>query len=69
VLRLVVAPAAVAAFAVYELWREGPLVAIGFGWVVFVVCVIAIDAWGRFQLERTRRRIQALRARGSRNTR
>ena len=68
-LRLVAAPAAVSAYGAYALWHIGPLVAIGFGCLVFVVCVIAIGAWGRFQLERTRRRIQSLRAQRSRDMR
>ena len=68
-LRSVAAPAAVAAYAASELWYIGPLTAIDLGCLVFVVGVIAIGAWGRFQLERTRRRIQSLRAQRSRDTR
>jgi hypothetical protein len=60
ILRLVVAPGAVAAFAAFELWHAGALTALGVGWLVFVLCVFAVAAWGKFQFEQTRRRLRSL---------
>jgi len=59
-LRLVVAPGAVAAFAAFELWNAGAVTAVGIGWLVFVLCVFAVAAWGTVQLERARRRLGPL---------
>jgi hypothetical protein len=57
-LRLIIAPASVAAFAALGLQHVGTLPALGAGWLVFVLCVLATGAWGKFQLARTRHRLQ-----------
>jgi hypothetical protein len=69
ILRLGVAPGAVAALAAFELWHGGALTALGVGWLVFVLCVFAVAAWGKFQLDRTRRRLRSLGAQRSRKPR
>ena len=66
VLRMVVAPAAVAVFSGFALWPAGPFVAVSVGWCVFVLSVFAVDAWGRIQLQRAKRHLRSLRGRGSR---
>ena len=58
-LRLIIGPAAVAALAGFELRHAGVVAAVAVGWCTFVLCVVAIEAWGKLQLERTRRRIQS----------
>jgi len=68
-LRLIVGPAVVAAFAGFELRHTGTLAAIAAGWCVFVLCVLAIGAWEKIQLERTRHRLPARRSRRSGRTR
>jgi hypothetical protein len=60
-LRLILAPAAVAAFVGFRLWHAGELAAIGVGWCVFALCVFAIGAWGHIQLARTRSRLRSRR--------
>ena len=68
-LRLIVGPAAVAALAGFELRHGGLLVEVAVGWAVFMFCIVAIAAWGRFQLERDRRRLESLAGRRARGTR
>ena len=67
-LRLIIGPAAVAALAGFELRHLGILAAVAVGWCVFVLCILAIGAWGNFQLERTRRRLRSLAGRRSSRT-
>jgi len=66
---LLIGPAAAATFAAFELWHAGTLAAISVGWLVFVLCMFAIGTWGKFQLERSRRRLLSLRGQRSRKTR
>jgi hypothetical protein len=61
-LRLIIGPALVAAFAGFELRDGGTLAALAGAWCVFVICVFGIEAWGRLQLERGRRRLQSRRS-------
>jgi hypothetical protein len=68
-LRLIIAPASVAAFALLGLRHVGTLPALGAGWLVFVLCVLAIGACGKFQLARTRHRLQTRTHQRSRRTR
>jgi len=68
-LRLIIGPAAVAAFAAFELRNAGTLAALAGAWSVFVICVFGINAWGKLQLERSRRRLQSRRSRRSNRTR
>jgi hypothetical protein len=51
----------VAAFAIFELWSMGALTALGAGWIVFVLCVFALAAWGKLHLARTEHRLRSLR--------
>lgn len=62
-LRLIVGPATVAAFAGFELFDMSPLGAAAGAWLVFAICVFTLSAWGKIQLARTERRLQALRSR------
>jgi hypothetical protein len=68
-LRLVIGPAVVAAFAGFELRHAGTFAAAAAGWCVFMISVVALAAWGRLQMERTRRRLQSLRSRRASKTR
>jgi len=61
-LRLIIGPALVAAFAGLELRHGGTLAALAGAWFVFMICVFGITAWGRLQLERSRRRLQSRRS-------
>jgi predicted ester cyclase len=62
-LRLVIGPASVAAFAGFELRHSGVFVAVAGAWLVFTICVFTLSAWGKIQLARTERRLHALRRR------
>ena len=68
-LRLIIAPASVAAFAALGLRDVGTLPALVAGWLVVVLCVLAIGAWVNLQLARTRQRIQTRTRQRSRRTR
>jgi hypothetical protein len=68
-LRLVIGPAIVAAFSGFELRHAGAFVAVAGAWLVFAICVFTLSAWGKVQLARTERRLQALRRRRSSRTR
>ena len=68
-LRLIIGPAIVAAFAGFELRHAGAFVAVAGAWLVFAICVFTLSAWGKVQLARTERRLQALRRRRSSRTR
>ncbi len=68
-LRLIIGPGVVAAFAGFELWHGGAFAAVAGAWCVFVICVFGIEAWGRLQLERSRRRLQSGRSRRPTRTR
>jgi len=61
-LRLIVGPAVVAVFAGFELRHAGMFVAAASSWCVFMICVFALAAWGKIQLERTRRNLRLLRS-------
>src|SRR5581483_8352260 len=52
-LRLVVAPAAVAAFAGFEFRSAGAVAALAGGWCVFAICIFAIGMWGNLRFERS----------------
>jgi hypothetical protein len=65
-MRLIIGPAAVAALAAFELRHAGTFATVAVGWCMFVLCIVAIGAWGKFQLERTRRRLQSRSRRASR---
>lgn len=68
-LRLIIGPAAVAAFAGFELRHAAAFAAIAGSWCVFVLCVFGIRAWGKLQLERSQCRLRSLRGRRSHRTR
>jgi hypothetical protein len=68
-LRLIIGPSVVAAFAGFELRPAGALAALAGAWCVFAICLQALDARGKTQLERGRRRLESRRARGSSRTR
>ena len=68
-LRLIIGPAVVAAFAGFELRNAGTLAAAAGAWCVFMICVFGIEAWGKLQLERSRRRLQSRRSRRPNRTR
>jgi hypothetical protein len=68
-LRLIIAPTALAAFAAIELWHAGARTALGTGWLVFALCVFAVDAWGKIQLARARRRLRSFAGPRARKTR
>gem|GEM_PF-6697211 len=68
-LRLVVAPAAVAGYAGFQLRHAGPPTAIAVSWCVFMSSVFAVAAWGKVQLARSERRRKSRRSRRSSRTR
>lgn len=53
----------------FELRHEGAPTAIAVSWGVFVISVFATAAWGKIQLARSERRLQARRSRRSSRTR
>jgi hypothetical protein len=68
-LRLIIGPAVVAGLAGFELRHVGTFAAAVGGWCVFMICVFALAAWGKIQLERTRRDLRSLRSGRSSRTR
>jgi len=60
--RMVVAPVALGAFAGIELADRGVFAAALAGYTVFVVTLLAVVYWGRWQLHRARLRLAAARA-------
>jgi hypothetical protein len=68
-LRLIIGPAAVAAFAGFELRHAGSFAAVLVAWCVFVLCILAIGGWGKLQLERSLRRLRSRSSRRSNGTR
>lgn len=68
-LRLVVGPVIVAAFAGFELRHTGAFVAVAGAWLVFTVCIFTLSAWEEIQLTQTECRLKALPRRRSSRTR
>ncbi len=62
-LRLILGPAAIAAFAAFGLRHAGVFVAVAGSWLVFAICVFTLSSWGKIQLARSDRRLQTLRRR------
>jgi hypothetical protein len=61
--RLVFGPLVVAAFAGFELARYGIFSAAAGAYLVFVVALLAVDRWSRWQLRLARRRLASQRSR------
>ena len=61
--RLLVGPAVVAGFAAFELRGAGPLAAAAGAYAAFAASVLAISAWGQWQLRLVERRLKRIRSR------